>query len=396
MLYRRNGISYSKYLKYFKSDCNKHKYKQNNYLGCSLNLEDQLEQPNSLAFFGNSYRTEYTYDDQDRILTAGVYTFVYNAQGEMVSRTNTFLNQTTSYVYDSYGNLAQVTLPDATIIDYKLDAMGRRVGKYVNTVLEVHYVYADQVRIAAEINPDQTIKRRYVYGSKSNIPDYYIEGTDKFRIISDQLGTPRIVIDITTGTIIAKFNHDEFGNSVTNTNSSLKLPFDFAGGLRDWDTGLIHFGAREYDPSIGRWLSKDPILFSAGDPNLYGYVASDPVNAIDPSGLYEVCKRPMEGFENIYPGWNHSYLCANGVCGGQTTTGNPVGGDGAPTSDPGPGSDGVSCKKGPEDNRDCMDKCIADAIGGSRPTYDVTNTIGSNCHKWKDNTIANCAAKCGK
>lgn len=41
---------------------------------------------------------------------------------------------------------------------------------------------------------------------------------------------------------------------------------------------------RDYDPSIGRWLSKDPILFGGGDTNLYGYVLQDPINWIDPSG----------------------------------------------------------------------------------------------------------------
>ncbi|MBY0416401.1 MAG: RHS repeat-associated core domain-containing protein [Bdellovibrionales bacterium] len=44
------------------------------------------------------------------------------------------------------------------------------------------------------------------------------------------------------------------------------------------------FGARDYDPEIGRWLSKDPIGFEGGDTNLYGYVLQDPINSIDPQG----------------------------------------------------------------------------------------------------------------
>jgi RHS repeat-associated protein len=58
----------------------------------------------------------------------------------------------------------------------------------------------------------------------------------------------------------------------------------FAGGLYDPDTGLVHFGAREYDPLIGRWISKDPILFHGGQVNLYVYVGNDPVNWVDPDG----------------------------------------------------------------------------------------------------------------
>jgi uncharacterized protein RhaS with RHS repeats len=47
---------------------------------------------------------------------------------------------------------------------------------------------------------------------------------------------------------------------------------------------MCHFGARDYDPSTGRFLSKDPLLFGGGDTNLYGYVLSDPINHIDPTG----------------------------------------------------------------------------------------------------------------
>ena len=46
---------------------------------------------------------------------------------------------------------------------------------------------------------------------------------------------------------------------------------------------------REYDPEVGRWLSKDPILFAGGDTNLYGYTVNDPVNYIDSDGKCPFC-----------------------------------------------------------------------------------------------------------
>jgi len=46
----------------------------------------------------------------------------------------------------------------------------------------------------------------------------------------------------------------------------------------------VRFGARDYDPELGRWLSRDPILFNGGLENLYSYVGGDPINFIDPSG----------------------------------------------------------------------------------------------------------------
>ena len=62
------------------------------------------------------------------------------------------------------------------------------------------------------------------------------------------------------------------------------LPFGFASGLYDRDTGLISFGARDYDPQTGRWISKYPIGFNGGI-NFYAYVNNNPINYIDQSGL---------------------------------------------------------------------------------------------------------------
>ena len=50
------------------------------------------------------------------------------------------------------------------------------------------------------------------------------------------------------------------------------------------ETGLYHVGARAYDPRIARWLQRDPIDASSGDPNLYRYAGNDPVNYRDPTG----------------------------------------------------------------------------------------------------------------
>jgi RHS repeat-associated protein len=58
--------------------------------------------------------------------------------------------------------------------------------------------------------------------------------------------------------------------------------------LYDTDTGLVRFGARDYDAETGRWTAKDPIGFNGGDSNLYGYVMSDPVGFVDPDGLWRI------------------------------------------------------------------------------------------------------------
>jgi RHS repeat-associated protein len=73
-------------------------------------------------------------------------------------------------------------------------------------------------------------------------------------------------------------------NVIGDTNPGFQ-PFGFAGGLYDQDTKLVRFGARDYNPSIGRWTAKDPVLFYGHDANLYGYVLNDPVNTNDLTGL---------------------------------------------------------------------------------------------------------------
>jgi len=126
---------------------------------------------------------------------------------------------------------------------------------------------------------------RFVYAQKINVPDYMIRGGVAFRIVSDHRGSPRLVINATTGAIVQRMDYDGFGNVRQDTNPGFQ-PFGFAGGLYDRDTKLVRFGARDYDPETGRWTAKDPILFVGGDVNLYAYAAGDPVNFIDPNGQY--------------------------------------------------------------------------------------------------------------
>ena len=63
------------------------------------------------------------------------------------------------------------------------------------------------------------------------------------------------------------------------------------------DTNLVHFGYREYDPYTAKWTTKDPIDFSGGDTNLYGYVLNDPVNFVDPEGLKSWAEKKLDLWE---------------------------------------------------------------------------------------------------
>jgi len=136
----------------------------------------------------------------------------------------------------------------------------------------------------AELDGTGAVVTRFVYGSRSNVPDYLVKGGATYRIVTDHLGSPRLVVDTATGAIAQRMDYDAWGNVLADSNPGFQ-PFGFAGGLYDRDTKLVRFGARDYDPEVGRWTAKDPIRFGGGDANLYGYVVGDPVDLADATGL---------------------------------------------------------------------------------------------------------------
>lgn len=222
-----------------------------------------------------------TYDDQDRMLTYGNMNYAYTTNGDLQSKTSG--GQTTSYEYDELGNLLSVALPNGTKITYLIDGTGRRIGKKVNGTLTQGFLYSGPLAPIAELNGSGALVSRFVYATHANVPDYMIKGGVTYRILTDHLGSPRLVINTSNGTITQRLDYDEWGNITQDTNPGFQ-PFGFAGGLYDRDTGLVRFGARDYDPVTGRWTTKDPIGFNGGDTNLYGYVLGDPINWVDVEG----------------------------------------------------------------------------------------------------------------
>jgi RHS repeat-associated protein len=189
--------------------------------------------------------------------------------------------------YDALGNLLGVWLPNGDVVEYLVDGLGRRVGKKLNGVVTRQWLYRDGLKPVAELNGAGTLQKQFVYGSHPLVPEFVVAGTNVYRVMSDQLGSPRVLIDVATGTVQQQMRHSAFGEALEDTNPGF-TPFGFAGGMYDADTGLVRFGARDYDPSVGRWVSKDPIRFGGGQSNLFVYVAGDPVDFIDPTGEFLV------------------------------------------------------------------------------------------------------------
>jgi RHS repeat-associated protein len=242
---------------------------------------------NRIGGFVGAQPTTATYDSQDRLTQYNIFNYTYKSNGDLYQKKNTLTNYMNSYIFDTYGNFKKYYNGDLPASSYDHDGRNRIAGRLWNgNNVYARYIYKDQYHIAGELNDTSQLSKRFVYASKSNIPDYMIVGGVNYRIISDNLGSQRLVIRLTDGAVSSWMDHDEFGKVTGSYNAY--LPFGFAGGYYNANDGLVRFGARTYDPEVGRWLSKDPILFNGGDTNLYGYVFQDPVNFLDPDGLRSV------------------------------------------------------------------------------------------------------------
>ncbi|HEX8363056.1 MAG TPA: RHS repeat-associated core domain-containing protein, partial [Longimicrobium sp.] len=221
------------------------------------------------------------YDGQDRLRRLGDARYGYTAGGNLAWRATGA--DTTRYEYDAFGNLTHATLPDGTRVEYLVDPANRRVGRRVGGALVQGFLYGSGLNPVAELDGAGQVVSRFVYGSRGNVPDLVVKGGVTYRVVTDQLGSVRRVVNTVTGEVAQRLEYDAWGQVTLDTRPGFQ-PFGFAGGLVDGQVGLVRFGARDYDPRAGRWTTRDPVGFDGRDPNLYGYALGDPVNQVDPNG----------------------------------------------------------------------------------------------------------------
>ena len=142
-----------------------------------------------------------------------------------------------------------------TTLTYLIDGENRRVGKKRNGTLERVWLYQNGLNVVAELDGSGSLKSRFVYGSRSNVPDYMVTVDSTYRLITDQLGSVRRVVNVVSGSTRQRLEYDAWGNVLTDTAPGFQ-PFGFAGGLYDPDTKLVRFEARDYDASVGRWTAR--------------------------------------------------------------------------------------------------------------------------------------------
>lgn len=217
------------------------------------------------------------YDEQDRVVQYGKWQLSYSPNGTVSTKTDVTSGDVTTYVYDELGNLQTVGFPDGRTIEYVMDAQNRRIGKKIDGTLVKGWLYRDSMSPVAELDGSSRVITQFVYGTSASVPSYFVKNGVAYKVIADRVGTPREIVDVSSGVIVQALMVDEFGRTISDSARGFQ-PFGFAGGLYDPDTGLLRFGARDYDPDVGRWTAPDPIGFRGRQANLFVYVGNDPIS----------------------------------------------------------------------------------------------------------------------
>lgn len=228
------------------------------------------------------------YDAQDRLLTYGGATFSHNLAGQRTGITAGPHGDWT-YTWDVFGNLLRAQQAGGDDIEYLVNAQGQRIGRRANGGPWTWWFYGGRLTPMAEFDDGFRLRKVFVYGVLGHVPEYMVAfdaagvQTGRYRFVTDPIGSVIGLVD-DLGQWQSRYSYSVFGEQTVEL-AGPAVPFGFAGGMQDTATKLVRFGAREYDPWTGRWLTKDPIDFGGGDTNLYAYVGGDPVNLVDPTGL---------------------------------------------------------------------------------------------------------------
>jgi RHS repeat-associated protein len=248
----------------------------------------------------------YAYNAANRLLTDDTYTYEYDANGNLASKA--IRNKATTYTYDARNRLVKVTEPDGkTFYEFKYDALGRRIEKAVTVkvgkdLITTRYQYLyDSLDIVQE-SKDGAVEANYVRTLNIDEPLARIEADGTVRYYhADALGSVTALTD-SSGAVQTRYRYESFGKTEMTLDDSHGVANPFRYTSRELDeTGDYYYRARYYDTEVGRFISEDPIRFlggadwyvyvdSVGKPpfetNLYSYAFNNPINYIDPLGLY--------------------------------------------------------------------------------------------------------------
>jgi RHS repeat-associated protein len=215
--------------------------------------------------------TSYSYDDANQLTSAGGTTYGYDNNGNQISRGADTL------AWDRENRLTSATIGGpATTYTYNGDGLRQTRTSGGNTT---SYVWDVAARVPMLL---QDGTNAYVYG-RSLVSMTDASGAQTYRL-TDGLGSTAHLAD-GAGNVTGSYTYDVFGAARTHTGASTE--YSFTGEQND-PNGLEYLRARYYDNATGRFLSGDPL------GSAYRYAGNNPVNMVDPRGLYPICGAPSD------------------------------------------------------------------------------------------------------
>lgn len=227
---------------------------------------------NRLTKTENDVTTTYSYDAANRILAVNSVPFTYDAAGRLVN------DGSHVYQYNAYNRLTAIS--GAINAGFQYDGMLNRVGEVVNGAAHQHLLDITgrlPQRLASTSNGNTT---HFLYGLDRIA---HLTPTGPRFEHNDGLGNTRFLTE-SDGAAGAKSHYKPFGQPL-----QFQPPYGFSGEPQSTETGLVHLRARDYSPSLGRFLTPDPVAPLPTLPqtlNLYQYAYNNPANLVDPSGEF--------------------------------------------------------------------------------------------------------------
>ncbi|MBX9716763.1 MAG: hypothetical protein K2X42_09230, partial [Burkholderiaceae bacterium] len=243
---------------------------------------------------GNPLRAGVTLGTGNRVLSDEASTYTYDAEGNRTRKTDKATGAYTEYSWDHRNRLVGATEFTATGTvtgsqSYRYDDFGWKVaatrdadGAGGQPAVTESYIH-DGEDIAMVFNGSGQLSELMLHGPGMDAMLSEQRGNQLRWSLTDQQNSVRDVVDA-SGQSLDHIVYDSFGKISSQTQAGQAPRFGYTGRELDAQTGLMDYRARWYDNSLGRFVSRDPIGFAAGDANLYRYVDNRPLDRIDPTG----------------------------------------------------------------------------------------------------------------